>query len=94
MVEFTDREKAIIHGMGLIMHPMFSQIPPRVRETTYMMFIKTAGLNFSEDELKDLMLGVEAEQQAVMKSGFALLDKAGPALKGIGKTSLKDLFGG
>lgn len=92
MAEFTDRERKIIHGVSILMNPAFQGVPPVVRQNVYMMCLKMQEIEFTEEELKDLMFGIEDEQKLVFQNAMGMMSKMGNAFKGIEKVDLKSLF--
>ena len=52
------------------------------------MMMKVRGINFTEDELKDLTHAIDKEQKDSIKEGFGFLAKHQDAMKGLGDMKL------
>jgi len=73
MVEFTDREIKIIHAMNTLINPGLKNVPQDVRNAMMMSTLKIRGMKFDEQELIDIVLGINEETKLVVQNSFGLL---------------------
>ena len=96
MVELTDREKRIVL-IKFIMHgkSQFSEMPIEQRLQFLEVYTKLVGLEWNNDEMKDLGDAIVAFQQSLLDSSKGWLAKnqdavkAGLAMMGTGKDRFK-----
>jgi hypothetical protein len=88
MVEFSDREKTIIHAMLTLINPQLEKTPLDVRKLVIMATLKARGMNFDEQELTDIVLGITDERDMIQKNALGLLSKHGVSIKELGNFKL------
>jgi len=86
-MEFTDREKCLVHTMKFMMNPLTKAVPIETRAIALKTMLGIRGINISEDECKDMTHAVEQEQNEIVQNGFAFLDKHKESMKGMGDLS-------
>lgn len=85
MVEFTQREKIIIHSMNIMNNPAFSQAPFDLKTRALQSQLMLCGYEWDENQMIDIMNGIGAETEVANQSVLKLLDRF--------KVNLKELKG-
>ena len=85
MVEFTQREKMLVHAMNIMNNPAFAQAPFDLKTRALQSQLMLCGYKWNENEMIDLMNGIGEETRVASSGALKLLDKY--------KISLKDLKG-
>ncbi len=88
MVEFTEREKTIVHVMNFMMNPMTKSVPIDTRAVALKAMIGMQGINASIEFCQDISHAVEAEMNLAQGKGFKFLDDNKGILKDIDFSSL------
>lgn len=83
MVEFTQREKIIVHAMNIMNNPSFVKAPFDLKTRALQSQLMLCGYQWDENQMIDIMNGIGAETQTASQGALKLLDKY--------KISLKDL---
>lgn len=85
MVEFTDREKKIIHAMNVMNNPAYNEAPFDLKTKALQSVLLVAGYTWNEDEMTDIMQAIGKECEDANKAGLKMLDKYKHLFKGLGK---------
>lgn len=83
MVEFTEREKSIIHLMNMLMNPQTKHIPLDLRVKALSAICLIRKIPYDEDFFKDMSHGIDDEIQQSMNEGFGFLNKHPELMKHI-----------
>jgi len=74
-MEFTEREKAVVHLMNMLMNPATKQIPLNLRVQSLAMVCKIRKIPYDEQTMKDMSFAIEDEIQMSVKEAFGFLSK-------------------
>ena len=85
MVEFTQREKILVHSMNIMNNPMFASAPFDLKTRALQSQLMLCGYKWDENEMIDLMNAIGEETKVASQGALKLLDKY--------KMPLKDLKG-
>ena len=88
MAEFTDREIKIVHAMHSLINFNLKDAPFAVRKSMIMATLKVRGLNYTEHEITDIVLAINAETKLITSSAMGLLGKYSNVLKDMGNVKL------
>ena len=75
MVEFTERERAVIHLMSILQNPMTKDIPFDLKIQSLMATCLLRKIPFDETTMKDMAIGIDEEIKLTIKEGFGFLAK-------------------
>ncbi len=75
MVEFTEREKTVIHLMNLFQNPQTRDIPFDLKIQSLMATCLLRKIPYDGDAMKDMATGIDEEIKLTIKEGFAFLAK-------------------
>lgn len=88
MAEFSDREIKIIHTMHSLINFNLKDVPFAVRKSMIMATLKVRGLDYTEQEITDIVLAINAETKLITQNAMALLGKYSNVLKDMGQVKL------
>lgn len=88
MAEFSDREIKIVHAMHSLINYNLRDVPFDVRKSMIMATLKVRGLNYTEQEIIDIVLAINAETKLITQNAMALLGKYGNVFKDMGQVKL------
>ena len=88
MAEFTDREIKIVHAMHSLINFNLRDVPFAVRKSMIMATLKVRGLDYTEQEITDIVLAINAETKLITENALGLLGKYGNILKDMGQVKL------
>lgn len=83
MVEFTEREKTIVHVMNFMMNPLTKSVPIDTRAISLKAMIGMQGINATTEFCQDISHAVEEEMKLSQGKGFKFLDDHKDMLKNI-----------
>lgn len=85
MAELTDREKKIIHMVNTMNNPTYKDAPFQLKTTVLQSVLLSAGYEWNESEMTDLMQAIGEEVKSAYQHGLKLLDKYKDNFKGLNK---------
>lgn len=85
MVELQDREIKIVHAMHVLLNPELQEVPWDIKLRTIQAQLLVHGLEWNEDEMTDIVNGINAELKATIASAMKNLGKYSHLLKNMRK---------
>ncbi len=83
MVEFTEREKTVIHLMNMLMNPLIKDIPMELRVQALAATCLVRNIPYDKETMEDMSLGIKTEIELAIKEGYGFLNKHPDLLKHI-----------
>lgn len=88
MAEFTNREIKIVHAMHSLINFNLKDVPFEIRKSMIMATLKVRGLDYTEQEITDIVLAINEETKLISQNAMALLGKYSNVLKDMGQVKL------
>ena len=88
MAEFSEREIKIVHAMHSLINFNLKDVPFGIRKSMIMATLKVRGLDYTEQEITDIVLAINAETKLITQNAMALLGKYASMLKDMGQVKL------
>ena len=85
MVEFTQREKIIVHAMNTMVNPSLKDVPFDLKTNALKATLLCAGYTWNETEMTDIMDGIAEETKGGFQNALKLLDRFKGQIKGLNK---------
>lgn len=85
MVEFTQREKIIVHAMNTMLNPSLKDVPFDLKTKALKATLLCAGYTWNEQEMTDIMDAIAEETKGGFQNALKLLDRFKGQIKGLNK---------
>lgn len=85
MVEFTQREKIIVHSMNVMLNPSLKDVPFNLKTQALQATLLCAGYTWNESEMIDIMDAIAEETKGGFANALKLLDRFKPQLDRLNK---------
>jgi hypothetical protein len=85
MVEFTEREKKLVHAMNLMNNPLYKDVPFEIKTRALQSVFLVLDYEWNESEMTDMMDAIAQETTFGNQSALKVLGKYGHMIKGIKK---------
>lgn len=88
MVEFTQREKILVHTMNIMNNPALKDVPSKQKTQALQAILLVCDYEWNENEMIDLMNAIGEETTYANKSTMGKLFKFKDVMKGLKKLDL------
>lgn len=85
MVEFTQREKIIVHAMNTMLNQDLKKVPFELKTNALKAVLLCAGYKWNEQEMTDIMDGIAEETKGGFQNSLKLLDRFKGQIAGLNK---------
>ena len=85
MVEFTQREKIIVHAMNTMLNPSLKDAPFDLKTNALKATLLCAGYTWNEQEMTDIMDAIAEETKGGFQNALKLLDRFKGQIKELNK---------
>jgi len=85
LVEFTQREKIIVHAMNTMLNPSLKNTPFELKTNALKAVLLCAGYTWNETEMTDIMDGIAEETKGGFQNALKLLDRFKGQIAGLNK---------
>lgn len=85
MVEFTQREKIIVHAMNTMLNPSLKEVPFDLKTNALKATLLCAGYTWNEQEMTDIMDAIGEETKGGFQNALKLLDRFKGQIKSLNK---------
>lgn len=82
MAELSEREIILVHGMNMLMNPVFKDVPPDTKKVILTSTLAVRGVKFDESMVIDVMNAVYAENITAFQSALKFVDRHKISLQG------------
>jgi len=85
LVEFTQREKIIVHAMNTMLNQDLKKVPFELKTNALKAVLLSAGYTWNEQEMTDIMDGIAEETKGGFQNALKLLDRFKGQIAGLNK---------